>query len=48
VEDVKAVAPAVLRHRIVNNFNADAEGITTDQLISRLLAAAPVHAGRGA
>jgi MoxR-like ATPase len=48
VDDVKAVAPAVLRHRIVNNFNADAEGITTDQLISRLVAAAPVHAGRGA
>jgi len=48
VDDVKAVAPAVLRHRIVSNFNAEAEGISTDQLITRLVAAAPVHAGQGA
>jgi MoxR-like ATPase len=40
VEDVRAVAPAVLRHRIVLNFHAEADGVTTDQLIERLLAAA--------
>jgi MoxR-like ATPase len=37
LEDVRAIAPAVLRHRIVTNFNAEAEGINTDQLIERLL-----------
>jgi MoxR-like ATPase len=36
-EDVKAVAPPVLRHRIVTNFNADADGVVTDTLIATLL-----------
>ena len=35
--DVEAVAPAVLRHRIVANFHAESEGITTDQIVARLL-----------
>ncbi len=37
VEDIKAIAPAVLRHRIVTNFSAEAEGVSTDQLVERLL-----------
>ena len=37
IEDVKAVAHAVLRHRVVTNFNAEAEGISADHLIDRLL-----------
>jgi MoxR-like ATPase len=37
VDDVKSVAHPVLRHRIVTNFSAAAEGITSDQLIDRLL-----------
>ena len=37
-EDVRAVAPAVLRHRIVTNFNAEAEGIKPDDIIRKLLA----------
>jgi len=37
VEDVKAVAHPVLRHRIVTNFSAAAEGITPDTIIDRLL-----------
>ncbi|MEZ6013943.1 MAG: MoxR family ATPase [Planctomycetota bacterium] len=37
VEDIKAVAHPVLRHRIVTNFTAQAEGITSDDLIDRLL-----------
>ena len=37
IEDVKGVAHPVLRHRIVTNFSAAAEGITSDQLIDRLL-----------
>ena len=38
IEDVKAVADPVLRHRIVRNFKAEAEGMTVDAIISRLIA----------
>ncbi len=37
IEDVRAVAYPIIRHRIVRNFKAEAEGITVDQLIKRLL-----------
>jgi MoxR-like ATPase len=37
-EDVRAVARPVLRHRILTNFNAEAEGITTDEIVRRLIA----------
>jgi MoxR-like ATPase len=36
IEDVKSVALPVLRHRIVRNFKAEAEGITVNDLIGRL------------
>ncbi len=36
-EDVKAVAHPVLRHRIICNFSAEAEGITSDMIVDRLL-----------
>jgi len=36
-EDVAMVAPSVLRHRILTNFNAEAEGITPDTIVERLL-----------
>jgi len=36
-DDVRAVAYPVLRHRIMTNFNAEAEGITTDEIIRRLI-----------
>jgi MoxR-like ATPase len=35
-EDVRAVAAPVLRHRIITNFNAEAEGIKPDEIIRRL------------
>jgi MoxR-like ATPase len=35
-EDIRAVAPAVLRHRIITNFNAEAEGIRPDNIVQRL------------
>ncbi len=35
-EDVQAVAESILRHRIVRNYKAEAEGITTEQLIKNL------------
>jgi MoxR-like ATPase len=37
LEDVKAVALPVLRHRIIRNFKAEAEGISVDDIIGRLL-----------
>ncbi len=36
-EDVRAVAPPVLRHRIITNFNAEAEGIKPDDIVRRLI-----------
>jgi MoxR-like ATPase len=41
VEDAKAVAPSVLRHRIIPNFNAEAEGITVEQIIEKVLTLVP-------
>ncbi|NQT37731.1 MAG: MoxR family ATPase, partial [Planctomycetes bacterium] len=37
IEDVQAVAHPVLRHRIITNFNAEAEGVRTDDVIDRLI-----------
>jgi MoxR-like ATPase len=43
-EDVRALAHPVLRHRILKNFHAESERVTTDQLVDRLLEAVPVPA----
>ncbi|MCL4136710.1 UNVERIFIED_CONTAM: hypothetical protein GTU68_019442 [Idotea baltica] len=37
IEDVKAVSTAVLRHRIVRNFKAEAEGISVQNIIGKML-----------
>lgn len=37
IEDVKAVAIGILRHRIIKNYKAEAEGITEEIIISKLL-----------
>lgn len=37
IEDVKAVAPGILRHRIIKNYKADAEGISEETIINTLL-----------
>jgi len=37
IEDVRAIAKPVLRHRIVRNFKAEAEGITIDAMIEKLM-----------
>jgi MoxR-like ATPase len=37
IEDVKAVAAGVLRHRIIKNYKADAENITEETIIGKLL-----------
>jgi MoxR-like ATPase len=45
IEDVEAVAPAVLRHRIIPNFNAEAEGISVEQIIAKVLSLIPKGKG---
>ena len=40
-EDIRALAHPVLRHRVLINFRAESEGITTDAIIDDLLAAVP-------
>ncbi len=42
IEDVQKVAEPVLRHRISTNFQAQAEGMTPEDLIARLLEDIPV------
>jgi MoxR-like ATPase len=37
IEDVKAIATSILRHRIVRNYKAEAEGYTIDKIIGELL-----------
>jgi MoxR-like ATPase len=37
IEDVQAVAEEVLRHRIVRNYFAEAEGITTEEIVAQLI-----------
>jgi MoxR-like ATPase len=41
-EDIRALARPVLRHRILKNFHAEAERVTADDLVQRLLDAVPV------
>lgn len=41
-EDIKAVAPAVLRHRIVTTYEAEAEGVTAEDLVVKILDTVPV------
>jgi MoxR-like ATPase len=40
-DDIRAIAPPVLRHRLKLNFNADAAGVSADEVIRRLLAHVP-------
>ena len=38
-EDVKAVAPDVLRHRVIVSYEAEAEEVTSDDVVRRVLEA---------
>jgi MoxR-like ATPase len=40
-EDIRALAPAVLRHRIVVGFAAESEGVTPDAIVARIIEATP-------
>lgn len=42
-EDVAAVAPAVMRHRLGPNFAAQSDGVTPDEIVRRILDAIPKH-----
>jgi len=42
IEDIRRIALPVMRHRIAANFQAQAEGVDTDEIIRRLLADVPV------
>jgi MoxR-like ATPase len=41
-DDIKAAAPGVLRHRVILTFEAEAEGISTDQVVRAILDHVPV------
>jgi MoxR-like ATPase len=41
-EDIRAVAHSVMRHRVLTNFHAQSEGVTSDSLIDKLLESVPV------
>ncbi len=45
IDDIQAVAPPVLRHRVMTNFNAEADGIKPDDIIQRLIESIPVMEG---
>lgn len=47
-EDLRAVAPAVLRHRAIVSYNAEADGLTIDEIIEELLLTIPSPDGYGA
>jgi MoxR-like ATPase len=41
LDDIEALAMPVLRHRIVATFNAEAEGITVEEIVRRVIATVP-------
>ena len=43
VEDIQALCPPVLRHRLVINFAADSEGITPDDVVAQVLQSIPAR-----
>lgn len=45
-DDIRALAPAVLRHRVIPNFTAEAEGVKVDSIIERIIKEVPQDPGR--
>jgi len=43
IQDIQAIAHPVLRHRIVTNFSAEAEGVTADKIVDKLLETIPAR-----
>src|SRR5271155_3978897 len=48
IEDVESIAPAVLRHRIILNFDAHADGQTPETLLAKIIPSVATKAGAGA
>jgi MoxR-like ATPase len=44
IADVRAVVPPALRHRVLLNFEGEADGVTTDQILAAILDKLPVEA----
>ncbi len=44
IDDIRAVAHPVLRHRVLTNFNAEADGVRSDDIVDRLLESLPSDA----
>ena len=42
IEDVKAVAKPILRHRVIKNYKAESEGISIDQIIENIIMILPI------
>jgi MoxR-like ATPase len=47
VEDIKAMAAPVLRHRLVLNYNAESQGQTPETVVKKLIEHIPLHASAG-
>jgi MoxR-like ATPase len=41
-DDIKIVAPDILRHRLIRSYEADAENISSEDLIQQILAKVPI------
>jgi MoxR-like ATPase len=41
-DDIKLVAPDILRHRLIRSYEADAENVSTEDLIQQILAKVPI------
>jgi MoxR-like ATPase len=46
--DVRTVARAALRHRIHRSFEAESDGLTTDEIARRVIASTPTEFAKGA
>ena len=46
-DHIKSIAPSVMRHRVITNFNAEADGITSDEIVATLLDEIPVESSVG-
>jgi MoxR-like ATPase len=48
IEDIDTIAPAVLRHRIILNFDAHAEGQTPETILGQIIPSVTSQAGTAA
>ena len=48
LDDIKAVALPALRHRLILNFEGEAEGLTTDDVVANIVGTLPTQMAAGA